>query len=137
MLSFKVTYSIQILDCLRKKEKGLTLTELRNHFIFLPTGTIISDLVLQLRRHNLVTTVSGSSSRLCLNCNLEELSLHTLICAVDEKFVLGQPVGFSYWTPGYLSNHPEIDNIQSQMTEQITEITKNTNVGRMLCCEQC
>ena len=136
MLSFRVSYSIQILSLLQGKEKGMTIGELRNHFYLLPQVTIVSELLRQLRLAGIISNYTKSSeNRFGLNVNLDTLTLGSLITALEEKLVFGKSVSFPYWHPGYLDSHPRITVLDKEMQERITELTERITIGDLLKTE--
>ena len=132
MLSFRVSYSIQILSLLQSNEKGMTTGELRNHFYLLPQSTLISGLLRRLHTAGIIGKVNPSSSRYELQTDLTSLTLDTLITALEEKLVFGQPVCYPYWHPGYLDTHPQITELEEEMHSCITELTETATIGELL-----
>ena len=132
MLSFRVSYSIQILSLLQCNEKGMTTGELRNHFYLLPQSTIISGLLRRLHTAGIIGKVNPSSSRYELQTDLTSLTLDTLITALEEKLVFGQPVCYPYWHPGYLDTHPQITELGQEMQKRIIELTEKSTLGALL-----
>ena len=132
MLSYKTTHAIQILDLLQRSKDGLSVTDIRKRFLFLPAGTIISQIVRQLVIARFIGNIPASSSRYQVLANLDDITLETLTRAVDEKPVLGAPVGFHYWQPNYLKARPRIQKIEQELSDQLTRILKSITVGELL-----
>jgi len=134
MLSFKTTYAIQILDALRKNQEGLSVKQLRERFLLLPAGTLISETVRLLEAGRLICNVSPYMGRrkYRLMVALDSLTLYDLACAVDSRLVLGTPVGFSYWTPGYAERHPQIAVLEQQLEQGVKQILQFISVKKLL-----
>ena len=132
MLSFKTTHAIQILDLLQRNEEGLSVTNIRNHFLFLPNGAIISNIVWQLSVGKLIGSVSAGNSKYRIITNLNDITLEQLVHIVDDTFVMGTPVGFLYWQIDYLNSHPRIAEVEQQLQEQIKSTLRSITVAELL-----
>ena len=132
MLSFKVTYAIQIFDLLQKHKEGMNISDIRDHFPLLPVCTIISNLVRQMELARFVCRLSSTDRRLRVNVSLNELTLHELVRSMDDEMVLGQPVGFRRWPFSYLEDRPRIVEIEQQLEEQVTSTLKSVTIGELL-----
>ena len=137
MLSIKTTYAIQILDALRQSREGLSVQQLRERFLLLPVGTLISDTVRQLEAGRLICNVSPSprGRRFRVMAALDRLTLYDLARVVDSRLVLGTPVGFSYWAPGYTEHHPQITALDQQIEQSVMQILQSTSVEALLGAE--
>ena len=132
MLSFKVTYAIQILDLLREHEEGLPVSDIRDHFPFLPVGTIISGLVRQMELARLIRRPSATDKRLRVNVSLNDLTLHELVQIMDSEVVLGQPVGFRHWPFGYLDTRPRVVEVEQGLENALFGVMKTVTIAGML-----
>ena len=131
MLSFKVTYSLQILDLLLKHKDGINVSDLRKSFPFLPVGTIISDLVQRMYTSSLLSK-SSRDNRYRLNVSLSDLTLYDLSQFMDGDLVFGNPVGFRHWSYGYLDSRPHISDIEQQLRDQVIDTMKSVTVAELL-----
>ena len=131
MLSFKVTYAIQILDMIRQSSNGMSLSDLRERFMFLPNGLVISDITKQLLISRIIYNLSSQSSRLYIRVNLNEITLSDLSQIVDDKLVLGTPVGFSYWRDSYLDAHSRIKEVETYLESQTSKILKSVTIAEL------
>ena len=132
MLSFKVTYAIQVFDLLQKHKEGVSISDIRDHFPLLPVCTIISGLVRQMELARFVCRSSSTDRRLRVNVSLNELTLYELARGMDDKMILGQPVGFRHWPFGYLDDRPRIMEIEQQLEDEATRTMKSITVGELL-----
>ena len=132
MLSYKTTHAIQILDLLRQSKEGLSLSEIRDHFVFLPSKSFISDIVKKLECGSLICNALPSGTRYYIVSDLSNVTLEELTRIVDEVLVLSTPVGFSYWQPGYLKTHTRIDKVEQQMEAGISKIMRSVTIGRLI-----
>ena len=134
MLSIKTTYAIQILDALRQSREGLSVQQLRERFVMLPSNTLISDTVRQLEAGRLICNVSPSprGRRFRVMAALDRLTLYELAQVVDSHIVLGTPVGFSYWTPGYQDRYPQIKAAEQRLEQAVVELLRSISVGALL-----
>ena len=133
MLSFKVTYAIQIFDLLHQSEEGISASDLRRHFPLLPVGTIISDVVRQMEAANLIGKPSSKNNRYRIKVALDNLTLYELVQAMDnEILVLGYPVGFRYWSYGYLDDRPNIVATERKLEATLTDVMRKVTVGELL-----
>ena len=133
MLSFRTTYAIQILDLLDHSSNGLSITDIRQQFLYLPSGTIISYIVRQLTLAKVVDNVSlGRGSRYRITSDLNAITLEQLVHIVDDSFVMGTPVGFLYWQVNYLNTHPRISEFEQQLEEQVKSILRSITVAELL-----
>ena len=134
MLSIKTTYAIQILDALRQSREGLSVQQLRERFVMLPAGTLISDTVRQMEAGRLICNVSPSprGRRFRVMAALDQLTLYDLAKVVDTRVVLGTPVGFSYWSPGYGERHPMIMETEQELEQTVVKLLQSTSVGSLL-----
>ena len=132
MLSYKVTYGIQILDLLQQSKRGMSLSEIRAHFIFLPSRIFISDITKQFESHRLISKISSHSNRYKLMFSVDEITLCALSKVVDGELVFGTPVGFNYWHLGYCNAHPQIEEYEKQLGKEVSELLKSTTVGDLL-----
>ena len=137
MLSYKVTYAIQILDALRQSREGLSMQQLRERFVMLPSNTLITDTVRQMEAGRIICNVSPSprGRRFRVMAALDQLTLYDLAKVVDTRVVLGTPVGFSYWSPGYGERHPMIMETEQKLEQTVTELLRSTSVGALLGTE--
>jgi len=135
MLSFKVTYAIQILDILRHHDDGLLISELRNRFILLPNGTLISDMVRQMEAMRLIGCASSNSRRYRILVPIDKLTLYDLVRVMDDPIVLGTPVGFDYWSPGYIEARPHIADIENWMEESVATMMKGITIEELMGVE--
>ena len=132
MLSFKVTYAIQIFDLLHQSEEGISVSDLRRHFPLLPSGTIISDVVRQMELANLIGKPS-SKNRYRIKVALDSLTLYELVQAMDNGLlVLGYPVGFRYWSYGYLDDRPNIVATERKLEATLEDVMRKVTVGELL-----
>jgi len=133
MLSFKVTYAIQIFDLLQQCEEGISVSDLRKHFPLLPTGTIISDTVHQMELANLIGKPSSRNNKYRIKVALNNLTLYELVQAMDnEILVLSYPVGFRYWSYGYLDNRPNIVATERKLETALIDVMRKVTVGELL-----
>ena len=132
MLSYKTTHAIQILDLLRQSKEGLSLSEIRDHFVFLPSKSFISDIVKKLEAGCLICNALPSGTRYYIVSDLNNVTLEELTRIVDEVLILSTPVGFSYWQSGYLKSHPRIDKVEQQLEVGITRIMRSVTIGRLI-----
>jgi len=132
MLSYKVTYAVQILDLLQRSNEGMSLMDIRNHFVFLPSTLVISDITKQLADGQLISLPTSRNNKYHIKLRLDDITLHTLSHVVDGKLVFGTPVGFNYWQMGYLSKCPLIGEIEQQLESHVSEVMKSMTVGELL-----
>ena len=134
MLSYKVTYAIQILDVLCHSREGLSVQQLRGRFVLLPVGTLISDTVRQLEAGRIICNVAPAprGRKFRIMAALDRLTLYELAQVVDSHIVLGTPVGFSYWTPGYLEHYPKITEVEKKLEQAVVKRLQATTVGYLL-----
>ena len=132
MLSFKVTYALQILDLLQKHKDGINILDLRKSFPFLPVETIITDIVHRLNTVCLIAKPGSRDNRYRINVSLSDLTLYDLSQFMDGAPVLGNPVGFRYWSYGYLDSRPYISDIEQQLRDQIIDTMKSVTVAELL-----
>ena len=132
MLSFKVTYALQVLDLLQHSPNGMTLGELKDQFLLLPSGTIISDTVKQLESGRLICNISPKGKRYRVMSSLNDISLYDLVHLMDGKILLGKQIGFDYWPANYLKTHPQIAEVERQLEESVAGITKMVTVGKLI-----
>ena len=138
MLSFKVAYAVQILDLLRQSKEAMSITSIRDHFVFLPSTSFISGIVRQLDSGRLIcnTLPSGGISRYCIMVSLSEITLADLSRIVDDELVLGSPVGLRYWGPGYLIKYPHIKVVEQQLESQVTNYMTSITIEKLLAEQQ-
>ena len=133
MLSFRVTYALQILDLLQQSEEGIAISDLRGHFPLLPSGTIISDTVRQMELANMIGKPSTKNNRYRIKMVLNNLTLYDLVETMDkEVLVLGHPVGFRYWSHGYLDNRPNIVATERKLEATLADLMQKVTVGELL-----
>ena len=132
MLSYRTTHAIQILDLLQQSKDGLSVTNIREHFLFLPAGTIISHIVRQLVIAKFICNVPAGGSKYRVIPDLNEITLEHLTRAVDDRLVLGAPVGFPYWQASYLKTHPHIHKMEQKLADQVTRTLNSITVGELL-----
>ena len=138
MLSIKTTYAIQILDALRQSREGLSVQQLRERFVMLPAGTLISDTVRQMEAGRIICNVSPSprGRRFRVMAALDQLTLYDLAKVVDSHLVLGTPVGFHYWQTGYLENYPRITKVDKHLEDKTAEMMRSVTIGTLLGLEK-
>ena len=132
MLSYKVTYGIQILDLLQQSKGGMSLREIREHFVFLPSRIFISEIAKQFEARRLISKVSSHSNKYKLMFSVDEITLYALSKVVDGELVFGTPVGFSYWHSGFCNTYPQIEEYEKQLEKKISELLKSITVGDLL-----
>ena len=132
MLSFKVTYALQLLTVVSQSDCGLSIMDLRNRFTLLPSGTIISAIVRRLESGGIIGRLTPRDNRYCLLVSLDDLTLYDLVCLLDGRLVLGSSVGFDYWSPGYLDDHPYIVDIDSHLEAHLSGLLQSVTVGHLL-----
>ena len=139
MLSFKVTYAIQILDLLRTSKNSISMSELRDRFSLLPSKTTISDIVHQLDAGRLIcnTSLPGAVNRYRIMVGLNEITLSDVSrIVVGSKLVFGTPVCFPYWYPGYSESYPRIAEVEQQLENMVTEFMKSITIEEILAKQQ-
>ena len=133
MLSYKVTYAIQILDLLRQNNEGMSLLDIQSRFIFLPSKSFISGIIKQLEVGRLICNASPHrGTRYYIMSNLNDVTLDDLVRIIHDELVLDTHVGFIYWQAGYLKDHPNIIKIEQQLEDKMTEIMKSVTIGKLL-----
>jgi len=134
MLSFKATYAIQILDLLRFSEGGRSLSDIRDHFSYLPTRAFVSGLLRQMEVGRLLcnTSLPGTSSRYRIMVGLREISLYDLSLIVDGVHVTGSPIDFGYWRPGYLTSYPHIKEVEQEFEILVREFMESVTIEDIL-----
>ena len=135
MLSCKTTYAIQILDLLMQNKEGMSLSEIRNHFIFLPNKSFISDIVKRLEAGCLICNALPTGTRYYIVSDMDTVTLDELIRIADENIVFGTPAGFMYWQPGYLNVHPLIGEVELQLEKKLKDTLKSITIGKLLKTE--
>ena len=132
MLSCKTTYAIQILDLLWQSEKGMSLTDIRTHFISLPNKLLLTGIVRRLKSGRLVRNASSRGGVYRLACDLNDITLDDLTRVVDDALVLGTPVDFLYWQEDFLKAYPRIARVEESMQEKIAHMMKSVTIGKLL-----
>ena len=134
MLSFKVTYAIQILDMLRGSDIGRSIADIRDHFSFLPTRAFVAGLVRQMETGRLIcnTSLPGTCSRYRIMVGFGEVTLYDLSHIVDGALVMGAPIGFRYWSPGYLNTYPHIKEVEQQLESRMREFMESVTIEDIL-----
>ena len=132
MLSYKTSYAIQILDLLKQSREGMSLIDIRNRFIFLPSKSFISGIVKQLESGRLICNASPKGTKYHIMSNLNEISLEDLVRLVDTDLVIGAPVGFLYWQPDYLKSRHHIEKVEKHLEDKISEIMHSVTIGKLL-----
>ena len=132
MLSYKVTYAIQILELIRHSKEGMSLNDLRYRFRYLPNGLVISDIAKQLMFSRIIGSSSSKSSRFQIKADLNELTVSDLILTLDDKLVFGAPVGFNYWQDGFLETHTHISELEQSLESHISWILKSVSIAELL-----
>jgi len=110
------------------------MQQLRERFMQLPTNTLISDTVRQLEAGRIICNVAPAprGRKFGIMAALDRLSLYELAQAVDSHIVLGTPVGFSYWTPGYQDRYPRITAAEKKLEQAVVEQLRSISVGALL-----
>ena len=133
MLSYKVTYAIQILDLLGRSRRGMSLMAIRDQFLFLPSKTFISEIVRQLEAGRLIcNAIPSGGSKYYLMTNLHDITLKDLINAIHEDLVFDTRVGFAYWQTGFLESRPKIKPFEQQLEKYLMKHMKSVTIGELL-----
>ena len=133
MLSYKITYAIQILDLLSRSKKGVSLVSIRDQFLFLPSKSFISEIVKQLEAGRLIcNAVPYGGTRYYIMTSLNDITLDDLISVLHDTLVFDTHVGFAYWQAGFLKSHPNIAKAEQKLQDEIRGIMKSVTIGELL-----
>ena len=133
MLSYKVTYAIQILDLLGRSKRGLSLMAIRDQFLFLPSKTFISETVRQLETGRLIcNAMPSSSSKYYLMTNLHDITLKDLVNAIHEELVFDTHAGFAYWQAGFIKSRSKIKLFERHLEKHLMDFMQSVTVGELL-----
>ena len=131
MLSFQTTYAIQIFDLLQQSEGGMSVSEIHTHFTYLPTRTIITDVVRSMEIGELIRKISGRDRRLRIAVSLSKMTLYDLILIMDGKIEFGKPVCFSHWYSDYLRRRPHVAEMERELEEKIAAVLRTVTVAEL------
>ena len=133
MLSYKITYAIQILDLLSRSKRGVSLMAIRDQFLFLPSKTFISEIVKQLEAGRLIcNAIPYGGTKFYLMTNLHDITLKNLVNVLYEELVLDTRVGFAYWQAGFLKSHPNVKPFERQLEKHLMQYMNSVTIGEML-----
>ena len=133
MLSYKITYAIQILDLLSRSKRGLSLMAIRDRFLFLPSKTFISEIVKQLETGRLIcNAIPSVGTKFYLMANLHDVTLKDLVNVLYEDLVFDTRVGFAYWQTGFLKSRPNIKPFERGLEKHLMQYMKSATVGQLL-----
>ena len=131
MLSFQTTYAIQILDLLQQSEDEMSVSDIHTHFTYLPTRTIITDVVRSMEIGELIRKISGRDRRLRIAVSLSKMTLYDLILIMDGKIEFGKPVCFPHWYSDYLRRRPHVAEMERELEEKITAVLRTVTVAEL------
>ena len=133
MLSYKITYAIQILDLLSHSKRGVSLMSIRDCFLLLPSKTFISEIVKQLEAGRLICNAAPyGGSRFYLMTRLASVTLQDLVNVLHEELVFDTHVGFAYWQSGFLKSRPKIKLFERGLEKHLMRFMKSVTIGELL-----
>ena len=133
MLSYKITYAIQILDLLSRNKRGVSLMVIRNQFLFLPSKTFISEIVKQLEAGRLIcNAIPYGGTKYYIMTNLYDISLKDLVNVIHDDLVFDTHVGFAYWQAGFLKSHPNIKPFEQGLEKRLMDFIQSVTIGELL-----
>ena len=132
MLSFKVTYAIQILDLLHRNKEGILISDIHSSFPYLPSRTIVSDTVRLMEKGGVIRKISERNRRLRIAVPLSDLTLYDLSQVMDGGIGLGKSVGFNRWYFGYLETHPHIAETEQRLEDSIASEMRTITVAGLI-----
>jgi len=81
----------------------------------------------------MISKPSSKNNRYRIKVRLNNLILYELVETMNkEVLVLGNPVGFRYWSYGYLDDRPNIVATERNLETTLVDLMQKVTVGELL-----